>query len=286
MKYKNLIITVLVIIILILAYSLFKNNSTTQQLYGENENLSVEAINQLKEEYIEVSKEVQAANFLDDYMTSEMEDAITVEEFVNEMDSLNAFTLLDNDSKCRIVKRWLRKQKCKPKRRIFKQIVNKTKIGSIGYEDGKIAVNAPQIARFRNEVNRINVLMESFYNLKSTNCDSSGFCYTNALLMACVQINGTNGDVLSDTHKRCAKLFTGELQANFVNVLRIFYSNIEKFNDGEVTEQQVKDVMDAELDKVEQEIIGAEEEKKEDDTENQNEAEDSNTESKEDTDSE
>ena len=225
--------------------------------------------------FLDAYEELEAENFINQYETEGMEEAITLDQFKEELGQIDVYMPLDDDKKCRIMKRWLRKQKCKPKRKVYKQVVNKTKIGSISYKDGVIGISAPQIARFRNETNRINVLMELYYNLKSSNCDVNGFCYTNTLFKACFPPS----DVIDDAYRRCTKIYTGELQNTFVEVLKLFYSNIEKFNDGQITEEQVKEVVNAKLDNVQQEITGAEAEDKKDgektDEENQQEENDS-----------
>lgn len=267
MKNKDILIAILITLLIILGivtWNIYQENQEFRSSFnfiGNEQNFKLESIDQFQKEYEEALLELEAEDFLDKYGTIEMEEAISIDEFKAELNNLEEVIALDDVKKCRIMKRWLRKQKCKPKRKIYKAVISKTKIGSIGYESGKIAINAPQISRFKLQLARINVLMETFYNLRASVCDSQGYCYTNAMLLACIL---PNDQEIKRAYLKCAALYTGETQLRFVEVLKLLFKNIEKFQDEKISEEAAKAVVNAELDKITQELTNAEQEQDQD----------------------
>lgn len=196
-----------------------------------------------------LEEELQAEEFLNFHDVDD-HDIFTIGEAYEVLNAIPEFNSMNKSVACKIAWKAVKRSKCNTKKKLVRQVVKKSKWGGAKYDkEGTITVVAPNVAKFKNEINRLNVLITVLHEKRMGMCNVRDYCDKNYLLYSCN--NGEVPEEVKQIYKDCLIIYEQNIETTLTKVLTEIGKIIEKFEDGEVTEEQVKAVMEAELNQLE-----------------------------------
>lgn len=201
----------------------------------------------------EISKEEKFENLFFD-----LEEKIENEDqyFFNYSEAFNFVNLtsvtndLSNEERCKMAFKVYKQTKCKVKRKKWaKQLVKKIGSANISYKDGKITT--PGITIFRNEVNRLNVLVEIFYNQQLEICNKLEVCKGVDFAVICIH---PIPEVVKDRYRECTEILKRDSTNSLLIGLGKIADNLHLFGQGIITAEMAKAIIGNENEKMEKEV--------------------------------
>lgn len=169
-------------------------------------------------------------------------------EIANDLKEDPEFEELNNELKCETITAIFRNTKCfSGKRKYLKEIVRRTGSGTFTIKKGELDISIPQSALFKSEVHRINLLIEAFFQNNINFCNRSEACQ--GILSAYI-CSDKKDETLRDSYVKCTDFITDKKSSAFLDVLQIISENIEKLQDRKISEEELKTIMNANLNKI------------------------------------
>jgi len=209
-------------------------------------------------------QEIQYQNKLSELYETEFEE-MNAEEMKNYLinEDEQFVNSLSSNELCKLLLDLKKKAKCKPnKRKYVKNIMRKVDLGGFKWEDKNVVF--PGWAKFKEETNRLNVLIALYYEAQIRFCESRKECKAIEFIVECNDIKGLeSGDIIKDKYKFCTDIWKKYLEEDLVASLIKIGGTLDQFKDGDIDAEKVKAVMNAEIKKLEETKEEKEEEEKE-----------------------
>lgn len=158
---------------------------------------------------------------------------------------------LTDEENCNQAYRQFKKTKCKvPRKRFAKQVVKIVGNASFSTNDG--VITTPNFTIFKNEVNRLNLILEAFYNQQLEFCNKMSICNNAEFTINCNAINGKPiPKVVEERYRLCGELLKDYDTNELITSLSEMGNILNKFQDGSISTDSTKTLVGVVLKKLE-----------------------------------
>jgi hypothetical protein len=174
--------------------------------------------------------------------------ALTYEMAYESLSQFDEFNEMDSETSCKAATRKMMRYLCKNQTKYVKKMARKNQLGAMKVnQNQEITIVGPSFATFKDQENRLNALIALLNDHNKKLCQSSYYCMTLNERYFCGEgLEPRMEEVFFD---QCIPILTNA-HSTFENTLVTIDNVLEKFKNGEMSDAQVKAVMNAELDKL------------------------------------
>ncbi|MDH3796401.1 MAG: hypothetical protein OER83_05975 [Flavobacteriaceae bacterium] len=193
-------------------------------------------------------KELNYAAFSQDQYFANFSEAYAHVDYISSLQRAGA--PMQMSKKCQYAWKLLKKSKCKiPRKQFAKQMVKSIGSGNFSVNEG--TVSTPGIEIIKNEINRLNVLIEVLHTRTLNYCNRmNGQCQSAEFIVNCNALEGkVTPEIILNRYEECGSLLKDD-SSNFTSALREIGRLVDGFQEGAISADSLKLKINAKLNAV------------------------------------